>query len=258
MTEAAGFAFAILGAFNDAVRCFEYIQVARNFDKDFQTAILKLDISRLRLARWGQSIGLDRVEEGMQTLPGIIGSQDDHEQAEKLLRQIVELFTDAERVSAKLKPLGNDSNVDDTVNDLDKATASLHKKLKMLSLKRFNPRNILKKTKWALYKEKYLNRLIEDTTELVNGLVELFPAAQPERERLCEEDGSQLASDQNVSLIAPIVAEQDPELSAAIKSRQSAGGQIFNITFAGSQNHGLQQGYFSGQQTNNFGVPPQK
>jgi hypothetical protein len=239
MAEAAvGLAFAILGAFNDAIQCFEYVQLARNFDQDFQTAILKLDIAKLRLSRWGQSVGLDQVAEGMQSLPGVAGSPNDHEKAKELLDQIVGLFEDAERTSAKLKPLGNDTKVYDTTHDLDEATTSLHKKLEMLSLKRFKPGNILKKTKWALHKEKYFNRLIQDTTELVNGLIELFPAAQSKQKHLCEEDGSELASDKNASLIAPIVAEQDPELSAAIKSKHSAGEQNFNITFAGSQNYG--------------------
>jgi hypothetical protein len=64
MAEAAGLVFAVLGAFNDAVQCFEYIQLARNFDRDFQTATLKLAISKLRLSRWGQSVGLDQVTEG--------------------------------------------------------------------------------------------------------------------------------------------------------------------------------------------------
>lgn len=254
MAEAAGLALAILGAFNDAIQCFEYVQLARNFDQDFQTAILKLDISRLRLSRWGQSVGLDRVADGTQVLLGVVGSQEDHEKAKELLDRIVELFEDAERTSAKLKPSEKNFNTYNTANDLDETTASLHKKLEMLSLKRFKPGNVLKKAKWALCKEKYFNRLIQDTMELVNGLVELFPAAQPEQKRLCEEDGSELASDKNVSVIAPIIAEQDPELSATFKSKHSEGDQTFNITFAGSQNYGLQQGYFSGQQTNNFGV----
>jgi len=51
MAEAVGLAFGVLGAFTDAIRCFEYIQLARNFDQDYQTAILKLDVARLRLSR---------------------------------------------------------------------------------------------------------------------------------------------------------------------------------------------------------------
>ncbi|KIW19667.1 hypothetical protein PV08_00241 [Exophiala spinifera] len=254
MAETVGLAFALLGAFNNTVECFNYIQVARNFDQGVQTAVLKLDIAKLRLSRWGHSVGLDRVEEGMQALPGVAGSADDLARAKDVLEQILELFDDAEKRSSKLK-----SNEKDVQLNLDQAASALHRKLAALSIKRFVPKNVLEKAKWALHKEKYLNRLIQDITELVNGLIELFPAAQPEQTRLCAEEGSELALDQHVSLIKDIVAEQDPELSAAInKAKMSAGRerQAFNITFSGGVNHGLQQGYFSGTQTNHFGTRP--
>ncbi|KAK4936631.1 hypothetical protein LTR10_022554 [Elasticomyces elasticus] len=173
--------------------------------------------------------------------------------AKELLDDIADLFEIAERTSSKLKPPAKETDVH-TPGDLDETWASLHKKLVTLSQKWFKPRKMLEKVKWALYKEKHLNKLIQDITELVNGLVELFPAARPEQKLLCEQDGSELASDKNVALIAGFIAEPDPELSAFTKCRDYGGQQNLNITFAGSTNHGLQQGYFSGQQTNNFGT----
>lgn len=106
---------------------------------------------------------------------------------------------------------------------MDEATTSLHHKLYRLSLKRFKPSQVLKAMKWALYHEKQLNRLIEDVKELVDGLIELFPAAEPARRQLCAEDRAELASDINMALLEPIIAEQDPELGAAIQSVKSDG-----------------------------------
>ena len=45
---------ALAGLFNNAVECFEFIQLGRNFGGDFQTSLLKLDDVRLRLSRWGE------------------------------------------------------------------------------------------------------------------------------------------------------------------------------------------------------------
>jgi hypothetical protein len=59
--EVAGLAasmVALAGLFNNALDCFEYIQLGRSFGTDFQTSLLKLDNPRLRLSRWGQAIGL--------------------------------------------------------------------------------------------------------------------------------------------------------------------------------------------------------
>ena len=59
--EPAGLAVGILaiaGLFNNAVDCFEYVQIGRNFGQSYQTGLLKLDTARLRLSRWGQAIGI--------------------------------------------------------------------------------------------------------------------------------------------------------------------------------------------------------
>ena len=215
---------------------------------------LTLDIVKLRLSRWGFSLGL--VNSEAKSLPAIAASEKDLKSAKDLLNQVVQLFEDAERVSTKLKASDEDATAYDVTVELDQAGASLHHKLKTLSLKRFKPSTVLKRAKWALHTEKHLNRLIQDTTELVDGLIELFPTAQPPQKQLCEEEGSELASDEDVALLAPLIEELDPELSKAIQSKSLRQSQHFNITFAGSRNYGLQQGYFSGQQTNNFGGRP--
>jgi Prion-inhibition and propagation/SesB domain on fungal death-pathway protein len=252
MAEAAGLAFAVLGAFNDAVQCFEYIQLARSFDRDFQTATLKLAISRLRLSRWGQSVGLDQVTESDQSLVGIFTSPQDLEKAEEMLRHIFHLSEEARTMSAKLQST-NTNPATYEAKDFDEATTSLEQKLSRLSMKRFKPSHVLNATKWALHQDRYLNRLIDDTKDLVDGLVELFPAAQSARRQFCEEDGAELASDTQVSLLKPFLADQESELDEAIRTVELHGGNTYNTTFAGSTNHGLQQAHNSAQQTNYFG-----
>lgn len=133
-------------------------------------------------------------------------------------------------------------------------TASLHDKLSKLSLRNFKPKRAVIRTKWAIHSEKHTRRLIEDISDRVKDLVELFPAAQSAQRQLVEEEGRELTSDENVPLLEPCVAEQDPALDAAIKSHRAPTSQIFNASFARSTNHGgLQQGQAFGNQTNNFG-----
>ena len=257
MAEAAGLAFGVFGAFTDAVQCFEYVQLARNFDKDYQTAVLKLDVAQLRLSRWGVSVGMDHVDQSTKMLPGVEGTAAEHEKAQELLENIVSLFDDAAQKSSKLKTSNVNTDDDDstTTKELDLATSSLHRKLKQLSLKRFKPSNVTNKVKWALYKEKALRRLIEDITGEVNDLVSLFPAVLPEQKRLCAEEGAELAQDDNISLLMPLLEKQDIELSAAVKEQaaQRPGSTVNNVSFAGSTNKGLQQGVNYGHQTNHFG-----
>ncbi|KAK5947924.1 hypothetical protein OHC33_011029 [Knufia fluminis] len=137
----------------------------------FQTVDLRLDIVKLRLSRWGFALSLS--DPGPESTSTISASDKDMQTAIDLLKQIVQLFDDTEKASTKLKPSHHEATTGDTNNKLDPAGTSLHDKVKFLSLKRFTPREVLKWTKWALFKEKHLNRLIEDMTELVDAFIEL-------------------------------------------------------------------------------------
>ncbi|KAL9625285.1 MAG: hypothetical protein Q9160_000687 [Pyrenula sp. 1 TL-2023] len=253
MAEGIGLAFAVVSAFNNAVQCFEFIQIARQFDKDFRTAILKLDIAKLRLCRWGRAVQLERIQnESKVSSICLSGTKEEQEKAKQLLEQIVELFEDAEKKSNRLQSASPGPQAYVGGDDLDRGAASLHRRLGKLSLKRFGSGDLVKRAKWALHQEKFLNRLIDDVTDLLDGLTELFPASKKGRQTLYEEDGTDLGGDDNVTMLGPILTTYDPELKAAIEKKAKS-GQTFHITFAGN-NHGLQQGYVFGTQTYNFGM----
>lgn len=99
--EVAGLAVSILSLFNTAVEGFERIQSAKNFDRDFQTCCLQLNNTQLRLSRWGKAVGLDG---GLGEITSLETQYpDDTRHADKLLRQIVDLFQQAEEASNKFK-----------------------------------------------------------------------------------------------------------------------------------------------------------
>lgn len=80
---------ALAGLFNNAVDCFEYVQLGRSFGTNFQTSLFKLDNARLRLSRWGQAVGLSGDIASVQSLQSAKLSQEDIPKAEKLLGQIL-------------------------------------------------------------------------------------------------------------------------------------------------------------------------
>jgi hypothetical protein len=92
----------VAGLFNNAVDCCEYVQLGRNFGKTFQTSLPKLDNARLRLSRWGQSVGMSGHLNDLQSLNQILRSAQDVGNAEGILGQILELFAEAEGVSSKI------------------------------------------------------------------------------------------------------------------------------------------------------------
>ncbi|KAK4983639.1 hypothetical protein LTR50_007096 [Elasticomyces elasticus] len=178
-TSPAFSAVALARLFKNAVDCFEYIQLGRNLRKNFQTDWLKLDNARLRLSRWGEAVRLNGEVADVQSLESIALSAEDVPIAERLLGQILELFADAEGVSRKSKSraVASDSSrmVYDAQTDLEPVYRTLHKKMRNLLIRRQN-KTLWQKMKWTLYEKKRFERLIKDVIELVNNLVERFPA----------------------------------------------------------------------------------
>jgi hypothetical protein len=50
MAETALAVIGLLGLFSTAVACFEYVRLAKTFERDFATSQLKLDDARIRLS----------------------------------------------------------------------------------------------------------------------------------------------------------------------------------------------------------------
>lgn len=96
--------------------------------------------------------------------------------------------------------------------------------MRQLAIERQNRSGIRQKAKWALYQEKQFRRLIEDITELVNDLDNLFPAAQQSQRELCDIEVSTIREGQDISVLKEIAAAQDKLLEQAItKATESAG-----------------------------------
>lgn len=215
--EPTGLAVGVLGLaglFNNAVDCFKYIQLGRNFGIDFQTCLLKLDIAQLRLSRWGYSIGLSGDAQNARSLEDTLGSQKDVSKAEEILGHIIELFARVEQAAPNTPSLTYDPQA-----DLTPVMGSLHKKMQELSHRRQNQTGLRQKTKWALYKGEHVRKLIEEVSGLVQDLVELFPGPHAIQQQICQDEVheiSQITSIDSLDILRNLAANQDKDLRAAI------------------------------------------
>lgn len=238
-------ALAIAGLFNNAVDCFEYIQIGRNFGQGYQTSLLKLDAARLRLSRWGQAVDISGELKDTQSLSQALESAQEVDKAEQILGQILDLFADAEGISTEFKKRAGRSEqellVHDTQMDLEPAALTLHNKMRDLSIKRQNQTSLRQKAKWALYQEKHFKKLIENITSLVNDLIELFPAAQASQKKLCTAEVAEMSAKGNLPMLGKVVKSQDKLLEEAIvEAMKQMSPAAPNVTFSGSHNSGFQ------------------
>jgi hypothetical protein len=110
--------------------------------------------------------------------------------------------------------------------DMDPIVRSLHEKMRDLSIKRQNGTALRRRMKWALYEEKHFKRLIEDIIDLVNDLVQLFPAVRQEQKKLCKLEVSEIGISAGLPVLKDIAASQDKDLETAISEAMKSNVSI--------------------------------
>ncbi|KAL6806052.1 prion-inhibition and propagation domain-containing protein [Trichoderma sp. SZMC 28012] len=242
--------------FNTTVQSFGYVHMGANFGRTFRASLLKFDVVRLRLARWGHSAGLVSSD-GVKSFQATKLAFKNREQIQNLLDQILELFADARVASKKFEKRNGNSAMPalDPAEELDGVSALLHQKMQDLVEKRQGKLE-LEQSEWTLHEEKKFSRLIEDISELVDDLIDLFPGIQEEQRRLCEEEVSEMSTNKGMLLLLKdIAASQDKLLSdTAAKAIKPTTTYTNSVVFSGSHNSGLQIGNNSGSISGiNFG-----
>jgi hypothetical protein len=190
--ETAGLAvgvIALAGLFNNAVDCFDYLQIGRSLGRDYHTGLLKLDVAKLRLTRWGQAVGLGPTLDNATSLQSTTLSVESISVAERVLGQVLALFENAQAPKIFQQNASTWESLD-SADGSDAALTSLHRKMRGLAIRRQGKAGLREKAKWALHGGKQFSRLIEDIRDLVTELEGLLPAADVQR--LCEVDISKL------------------------------------------------------------------
>ncbi|KAI9043654.1 uncharacterized protein KD926_003004 [Aspergillus affinis] len=236
---------------NQTVGYFESVQIGDSFGKRFHTSLLKVDVIKLRLTRWGQSVGLANLAH-VQSLRETKLAAEDIPKVQDLLSEILDLISDAEKLSHRFKKKNPAALTMDPGKELDEVSASLHQQMQDLAKKRQgNSVTDDSRETLTIYQEKDFSRLIEDTSSLVNDLIDLFPAVKEDQRKICEQEVSQMGKIKNgLPLLKEVAAGQDDLLSeTVVKVIQSTTTYNNSVVFQGT-NSGFQIGNNSGRISN--------
>ncbi|KAG9228056.1 prion-inhibition and propagation-domain-containing protein [Amylocarpus encephaloides] len=213
--EIAGLTIGIAGLasiFNNIVDSFEYIRLARSFGRTFETNLLRLDVARLRLSRWGEAVGLSGnvTDQDTRQYTSIL-SDDVILVANDILGRILQLFAECEKVSSQFrmgkKPDDQSLQNYDERQDLGTASTSLHGKMRELSIKRQNRTALAKKVRWTIYSEKQFEELVNEITRLTDELMNLVPGEVELQKRLCHSEVVQIS--ESFGTLATVAKGQD-------------------------------------------------
>lgn len=229
----------ITGIFTSCIGCFEYIQLGKSFGKDYERCLLRMDLVRLRLSRWWETLHSPgpnpapfRSEEHLQILRSTL--EDIHDQ-----------FDEARSLSLRYQSrLAGSSTTDLTVcdpeSDLGPNRWRLHSKLREIAQRRQKGLPLPRKVTWALYDQKKYNQLIENVTDRVNSLVTLFPSEefQAVQQELCRGEIEELESEHGPDLdfLQESSREVDGLLEETLREavRTRCGNRYEAVTVTGS------------------------
>jgi len=209
-------ALSIAALFNNAVDCFEYIQLGRNFGTDYQTCQIRLDIAQLRLSRWGAAVDAQSNPDFTEVHP----RSNDAQTAKRTLEQLLKLLHHAYTQSYDFKSGAKEEElaVFDPSSNTNQAVKSLRTKLRTLTTGRKKSTDLSKKISWALYKQKFFTRLIDDIQELLDGLEKIYPVKESYKQ-LAEEEIGELEDEVSLRIVSEASQDTDNILRAAAEEK---------------------------------------
>ncbi|KAH6676742.1 prion-inhibition and propagation-domain-containing protein [Halenospora varia] len=225
-------AAGLASAFVPCIECFEFIQLGRNFGKDYQTCQLKLDVAALRLSRWGLAVGLGNLPnaEGTIVQPEVVATAREL----KILARILEdMFNNieewrkrSERFEAKAqRDEANNSQYSglklyDPEKELEGGSRFLHRTITGIVTRRHrkddNPVGFWRKTKWALYEKNVFDLLIADITKDMDCLESVFPAVKKALAETSKAELGTISKNDDLKLLASVAGSSDKVLVEAV------------------------------------------
>ncbi|KAI4136594.1 MAG: hypothetical protein LQ341_005538 [Variospora aurantia] len=218
-------AVGIPAAFTACVDCFEYVQFGRHFGRDYQTDLLALNCSRIRLTRWGQAVNI--MTDPKMGMPDATSEQ--IQTVKDTLYQILVLFADSAKISQQYTT-GEDLSVLSS-DSMDPTFVALNNKMRELAIKRQKRSNILKITRWALYRKSEFKNLIEGISSLIDNIEKIFPAPQAQV-TLVRQEATELHDQEALELVQSAAEGVDSLLQNAAKEALS-GHRYLNVSVKG-------------------------
>jgi hypothetical protein len=211
-------ALSVAALFNNCVDCFEYVQLARHFGRDYERCQLKVDIVRTRLSRWGMAVAVNEDSRFTTASPVDASTR----QIQSILEEIELLFQAVHKTSKRYEL---SASQDDLVlfndGDMQPVFRRLHQHLGGVARQRQKHTNLAKQAAWALYDGKNFDRLIEQITGFVDDLERICPV-EAARHRLVRLDIEEVDDEPALAAISDAAADVDSDMAEAAARKAQA------------------------------------
>lgn len=242
MAEGIGAAAGIASVFNTAITWFDYIYIAKQAPRRLQSLLVKLDSAQLRLTRWGKAAGLTgwqiTDEESLKNSYSFQLNEEQERQAILTFRIVATIFEECQKLCHHERNEKNSSDPSIKENENTPFDAIgvnwspmhlyLHEKMQEIAQGRRNRVSVPQRVKFAIYKEKHLEKLIQDINDHIDELYKIYTPPSNDQDRLGKAELEELL--QVVKELGH-ASERDPLINTAVQTlvEQKVSGRIIAI-----------------------------
>jgi hypothetical protein len=166
---------SLAALFSTCVECMDYIILGRNYGRDYEHSLNKMNLLKARLNAWGQSLRVTRKGEELGVLRDSWGQE--KETVEKCLVGIKIIFDDSGKLEEKygLRQYIADRDPVSPALQVGESPAlrQIEECFESAAVNRQQNASLWKKTTWAIHDKKKFDSLISDVAFYVDGLERL-------------------------------------------------------------------------------------
>ncbi|KAH8901753.1 hypothetical protein GQ53DRAFT_851868 [Thozetella sp. PMI_491] len=218
--------------FTTCIDCFTYIQLGRQFGRDFQTYIVRISCARLRLARWGRAINIEHDPRFAQQN----GDSPDVADLKEILLQILFLFEQSAEASTKYvsptaaRAFRTQDSAIYKIADMDGPQRLVQNKIAQLVKERHRGTGLLRKMTWALRDSVQLGKLLDDITSLVESLEKIAtPSLRPWQLQLARNETTCFADIESLAVLEEAAERVDPLLQSCVRLALGRSHRYVNV-----------------------------
>jgi hypothetical protein len=243
---------------------FSLIQLAREFENEFERYQLKLDIIQLRISRWGQISGFINDNDNNSTVSGSVDSgaskpptaeesgsvgeptQDLERTLTAIRDTVVKARRDATRMKTGLTANNTQPLEPETFMPPD-LKGMRNRMIRILDKRRVQKNKIVDGIKWAFYKRDHFDKFITDVSSLTDELEKITPPDSAERLQKISHEECKGLNKPNLEELREIAEGCDPWLESAVEKALEMRQSAATYTIMQSYNTGMVTGVHNGR-----------
>ncbi|KAI9642897.1 hypothetical protein NHQ30_008631 [Ciborinia camelliae] len=231
--------------FQFALETLGHIQLAREFQDDFDPYQLKLDIMQLRLSRWGEIASITTIDSSDKS--GNEAQRADMKKVEEILGDIQSRLCMAQRDSKKLQAKldANGAQGLDPESCLSIDLKKIHNRfMTFLHKRKIQTTKAVESLKWIFYQKEHFEKFIVDISELIDGLENTMPEEDRKKLRKLSDEECKGISKSNLEELKDIIDGCDPWLESSVHGALNArsSGTVINQSHNTGHTVGIHNG----------------